>query len=101
MVALPQEPYFSPGTVRQNLSLQQIQGSILSEAAMLDALDKVGLRQKFETLADASSAAWPGALDVELVPTDMLTKGQQQLFAMARAMLTRGQILVIDEATSG
>ncbi|KAF2150069.1 hypothetical protein K461DRAFT_296458 [Myriangium duriaei CBS 260.36] len=100
MISLPQDPYFCPGTVRRNLILRQFERETVTDAEMLTALEKVGLRTRFDALA-ASSPDWMTALDVELHPNDMLTRGQQQLFAMARTLLCRGQILVIDEATSG
>lgn len=101
MVAIPQDPYFTPGTVRDNLALTSPSASGLSDTTMLDALRKVGLSDKFDTLAATSDEMWLGALDVKLAPADMLTKGQMQLFAMARAILSPGQIVLIDEATSG
>ncbi|KAL1301466.1 hypothetical protein AAFC00_005715 [Neodothiora populina] len=101
MVAIPQDPYFSPGTVRHNLALTAPAVHSLSDSAMLDALRKVGLFTKFNALAAESGDTWLGALDVELEPTNMLTKGQMQLFAMARAIISDGQIVLVDEATSG
>lgn len=101
MVALPQDPYFTPGTVRDNLALVRLSSITVSDAAMLDVLEKVGLLEKFDALAISSEETWLSALDVKLIPADMLTKGQTQLFAMARAMLSPGQIVLIDEATSG
>lgn len=103
MVAIPQDAYFTPGTVRENLSMQRLTEHIVPDSAMMAALDKVGLLSNFESLAADSSSeeGWTTALDVELSPADMLTRGQMQLFAMARAILSDGQIVLIDEATSG
>lgn len=101
MIALPQDPYFSPGTVRQNLALRPGEADDIPDSLMTETLAKVGLGSKFDTIATASEGNYATALDVELKPMDMLTKGQMQLFAMARAMLQKGQIVLIDEATSG
>ncbi|KAF2228115.1 P-loop containing nucleoside triphosphate hydrolase protein [Elsinoe ampelina] len=101
MVALPQDAYFAPGTVRENLALRKLERELTTDDMMLAALEKVGLLEKFEALAVASEGSLAGALDVELDPSKMLTKGQQQLFAMARTILSKGQIVMIDEATSG
>ncbi|GAB7351827.1 hypothetical protein MBLNU459_g2390t2 [Dothideomycetes sp. NU459] len=98
MIALPQDTFFSPGTVRHNLALREEE---TPDSLMLKTLERVGLKDKFEALAASSGGSWPTALDVELNPAEMLTKGQTQLFAMARAMLQQGQIVLIDEATSG
>ncbi|CAD0099756.1 unnamed protein product, partial [Aureobasidium mustum] len=100
MIALPQDPYFTSGTVRENLSLRATDTK-RSEAEMLASLSRVGLLSKFESLAQAEGPTWQTPLDVVLNPDDMLTKGQTQLFAMARAMLSSGSIVLVDEATSG
>lgn len=103
LIALPQDPYFCPGTVRFNLALREPERSTVTDQQTLSALQAVGLRARFEDLATSSTseAQWLSPLDVELNPADMLTKGQQQLFAMARTLLSSGQLLVLDEATSG
>ncbi|KAH0018441.1 P-loop containing nucleoside triphosphate hydrolase protein, partial [Aureobasidium melanogenum] len=100
MIALPQDPYFTSGTVRENLSLRATDTE-RSDAEMLASLSRVGLLSKFETLAEAEGSTWQTPLDVVLIPDDMLTKGQTQLFAMARAILSSGSIVLVDEATSG
>lgn len=100
MIALPQDPYFTSGTVRENLSLRATDTQ-RSDAEMLASLSRVGLLSKFEILAEAEGSTWQTPLDVVLNPDDMLTKGQTQLFAMARAMLSSGSIVLVDEATSG
>lgn len=100
MIALPQDAYFTTGTVRENLSLRQTDTK-RSDTQMLDALSRVGLLAKFETLASVDGSTWQSPLDIELNPDDMLTKGQTQLFAMARAILSSGSVVLVDEATSG
>ena len=86
--------------MRENLALTTLSAHSVSDTEMLEALQSVGLLSKFEQLAASSGQTWLSALDVKLVPADMLTKGQTQLFAMARAMLSPGQIVLVDEATS-
>jgi ATP-binding cassette subfamily C (CFTR/MRP) protein 1 len=99
MIALPQDCYFTPGTVRENLSLRMESHDVASsDAAMLLALQKVGLLQKLSTLASSCTTT---PLNLPLEPKKMLTKGQCQLFALARALLSTGSILLLDEATSG
>ena len=66
------------------------------DRAILDALRAVHLTGIF-------GIDEPTILDVRLVPDKMLTRGQAQLFSLARAVLLapKRQILVIDEATTG
>ncbi|KAF2149258.1 P-loop containing nucleoside triphosphate hydrolase protein [Myriangium duriaei CBS 260.36] len=99
LLALPQEAFFLPSsTVRTNLALRPYERGTVTDEAMLDALQKVGLRGKFDALAPEGGTG----LDVLLrSPGDVLTKGEQQLFAVARTVLARGSVVVIDEATSG
>ena len=101
MVALPQDPYFQAGTIRDNLTLTTASTQDVDDVAMISALEKVGLLDKFQNLAVTSGQTWLNVLDMELNPADMLTKGQAQLFTMARAVLSSGQIVLVDEATSG
>ncbi|GAM85639.1 hypothetical protein ANO11243_036460 [Dothideomycetidae sp. 11243] len=98
LVALPQHPFFLPGTtVRRNLAIGR-SGGATEDAELLSALTKVGLKDKFSELATALGLV--SALDVPLNPAEALTKGQQQLFAFARCLLSMGQIVVMDEATA-
>jgi ATP-binding cassette subfamily C (CFTR/MRP) protein 1 len=58
---------------------------------IINVLQRVNLWDRLESL---------GGLDVNLDPYKMLSQGQAQLFCLARAMLKKRNILIMDEATS-
>lgn len=97
LIAFPQDPFFLPNaTIRQNMSLDMPASYRGIDDAILSALRAVNLTSAF-------GVDEPDILDTLLFPDTMLTRGQQQLFSLARAILlapTR-RVLVIDEATTG
>ncbi|KAF3480026.1 ABC transporter [Arthroderma uncinatum] len=83
---LPQEPFFLYGSVRENVDPLQL----ATDEAIIEALRAVGMWEFLETR---------GGLDEEL-SDDKLSHGQRQLFCLARAVVKRGNIVIMDEATS-
>ena len=84
--AISQDPYFIAGTIRLNLDPY----ASSNDTALISALQKV---QLYDTIMAN------GGLDADL-DIDSLSHGQRQLFCLARAMLRKGKIIVLDEATS-
>jgi ATP-binding cassette subfamily C (CFTR/MRP) protein 1 len=84
--AIPQDPYFVAGSIRLNLDPY----STSADALIISTLRKVHL---LDTITSN------GGLGAELDP-DTLSHGQRQLFCLARAILKKSKIVVLDEATS-
>ncbi|GJC96564.1 ABC transporter [Colletotrichum higginsianum] len=86
LVAVPQESYIFDGTVRLNIDPT----GTATGPEIETVLEKIGLRDKIEER---------GGLDVA-IDDKFFSQGEAQLLVLARAMLRKGKVLILDEITS-
>jgi ABC-type multidrug transport system fused ATPase/permease subunit len=89
LVPISQSPLLLPGSVRENISLGI--SSAIDDLEIISALEGVGLW---------SQISEHGGLNADIDSTN-LSNGQKQIFCIARAILSPGKIVIMDEPTGG
>jgi len=90
MLFLPQRPYMILGSLREQLLYPSTQREV-SNAELTDVLVRVNLPNVVERC---------GGFDTDLDFAKVLSVGEQQRLAVARALLNQPKYVVLDEATS-
>ncbi|KAF8242865.1 P-loop containing nucleoside triphosphate hydrolase protein [Wilcoxina mikolae CBS 423.85] len=103
MAIIPQDPVLFSGTIRSNLD----SFNEFTDAELHEALQRVHLVSNVESSSDSESSSASDNvnaftnLDTKVSEGGLnLSQGQRQLLCLARSIVSRPKILILDEATS-
>jgi len=90
IATIPQDPFLFTGTISDNISLHR---PAISDGDIANAAEKSRAHQFIETLPD-------GYREEVLESGKRLSAGQRQLLAFTRALVSKPELVILDEATA-
>lgn len=96
LAIIPQDPVLFSGTLRSNLDLFDEH----SDATLLEALRRVTPAQHLSRITPGRSIIFTDLSTPITRGGSNLSQGEKQLICLARAIITRPKVMVLDEATS-
>lgn len=95
LICLTQDPFLFTGSIRLNVD----PFSEATDCEIMSALEKVGLWDVMAAKVEGGKSTEIAVLDA-VMDENFLSHGQRQLFCLARAMLRKSSVLILDEPTS-